>query len=188
MSINDTVLFAHVLAAMGMVAGGVVQVLAGARVRSATTSHDLASWARFTRGAGALIAFAALLSLMSGGHMAGAVWGGDMGGFSNPFITLGVVGLVLLAPVGPMMGGARLRRLVAQAEDHGPGPLPAEIVDGARSPALWGPIHSLLGVAIGLTGLMIYKPDWVGGLLWLAIPFAAGWVIGAVTSRSAATA
>jgi hypothetical protein len=186
MSINDTVLFVHVLAAMGMVAGSVVQVLAGTRVRAATTTHDLVSWARFTRGAGVLIAFSALLSLMSGGHLAGAVWGGDMGGFSNPFITLGMVGLLLLAPVGPMMGGARLRRLVGAAEEHGQDTLPTEIIDGARSPRLWGPIHSLLGVAIGLTGLMIYKPDWVGGLLWLIIPFGAGWVIGAVTSRSAA--
>jgi hypothetical protein len=188
MSINDTVLFVHVLAAMGMVAGGVVQVLAGTRVRAATTTHDLVSWARFTRGAGALIAFSALLSLMSGGHLAGAVWGGDMGGFSNPFITLGMLGLLLLAPIGPMMGGARLRRLVAAAEDHGQDALPTEVVDGARSPALWGPVHSLLGVAIGLTGLMIYKPGWFGGLLWLVIPFAAGWVVGAVMSRSAAPA
>jgi hypothetical protein len=43
MSINDTVLFVHVLAAMGMVAGGVVQVLAGARVRAATTTQ---TWCR----------------------------------------------------------------------------------------------------------------------------------------------
>lgn len=185
--IDTTSLFLHVLAAIGLVGGGLVQVLAGERVRTASTTVELAAWAGFARRAGLLIVGAAVLSLATGGHLAGAVWGGAAGGFANPFITLGVAGLLLLAPIGPMVGGARLRRLVDAAHDAGDGPVPAELVDDARSPALWGPVHSLVGVGIGLVALMVYKPTWVGGAATLLVTFALGWLAGVVSARRAGT-
>jgi hypothetical protein len=182
--IDTTSLFLHVLAAIGLVGGGTVQVLAGVRLRSASTTRELAAWAGFTRNAGLLIAAAALLSLLTGGHLAGAVWGGDGGGFANPFITLGVVGLLLLAPIGPMIGGAKLRRLIAAADDAGDGPAPAALVEDARDPAIWGPVHSLVGVGIGLVALMVYKPTWLGGTVLLLVTFALGWLAGVVAART----
>lgn len=185
--IDDTSLFLHVLAAIGLVGGGLVQVLAGARVRTAATGRELASWAGFVRGAGLLIVTSAVLSLLTGGHLAGAVWGGDRGGFSNPFITLGMVGLLLLAPVGPMIGGARLRRLAEAAEALGDTPTPSAMAADAASPALWGPIHSLVGVGVGLVALMTYKPDWVPGVLLLLVTFALGWAAGVAVAGRAST-
>lgn len=183
--IDTTSLFLHVLAAIGMVGGGIVQVLAGTRVRGATTGRDIATWARFTRSAGVLIAFSALLSLMTGGHLAGAVWGGDAGGFANPFITLGVIGLLLLAPVGPMIGGARLRRLAEAGDQAGDVPVPTELRAQASSPMLWGPVHSLVGVGVGLVALMVYKPSWAAGTALLVLTFAAGWLAGTLLAASA---
>lgn len=181
-SVIDTgSLVLHVLAATAMVGGGIVQVMAGARVRGATSSHDLVQWASFTRSGGLVVAGAAVVSLLTGGHLAGAVWGGDAGGFSNPFVTLGMAGLLLLAPIGPMIGGARLRRLVEAAGSAG-GELGADLRERARSSALWGPIHSLLGVAVGLVWLMIAKPGWGLGVAGLLVTFAAGWVLGAWTA------
>jgi hypothetical protein len=185
--IDTTSLFLHVLAAIGLVGGGLVQVLAGERVRTASTTGDLVAWAGFARRAGLLIVGAAVLSLMTGGHLAGAVWGGAAGGFANPFITLGVAGLLLLAPIGPMIGGARLRRLVDAAHTAGEGPVPAALRDDARSPALWGPVHSLVGVGVGLVALMVYKPTWVGGAVLLVVTFALGWLAGVVVARRAGT-
>lgn len=187
--IDTSSLFLHVLAAIGLVGGGVVQILAGGRVRAATTGHDIAMWAGFTRGAGRLIAGSAVLSLLTGGHLAGAVWGGSAGGFANPFITLGVVGLVVLAPVGPMVGGARLRRLVEAATAAGHDTAPTQVRTDARASALWGPVHSLFGVGVGLVALMVYKPSWTTGAVVLVLSFAAGWLVGAVlAARSSAAA
>lgn len=180
--IDTSSLFLHVLAAIGLVGGGTMQVLSGVHVRRALTGRDVALWARFTRSAGVLIVGSAVVSLMTGGHLAGAVWGGAAGGFANPFITLGLVGLVLLAPVGPMVGGAHLRRLVDAAEAVGDAPAPAPLRSEARAPALWGPVHSLVGVGVGLVALMVYKPSWLVGGLVLALTFAAGWVSGAVVA------
>lgn len=183
--IDTTSLFLHVLAAIGLVGGGIMQVVAGSRVRGATTGEGLAAWAGFTRSAGLLIAGAAVVSLLTGGHLAGAVWGGDAGGFANPFITLGVIGLLLLAPIGPMVGGARLRRLMSAAEAVGAAAVPAELRAAAVAPAMWGPIHSLVGLGVGEVALMTYKPGWVVGVVVLVVTFAAGWLVGSLVASRA---
>lgn len=124
----------------------------------------------------------AVVSLLTGGHLAGAVWGGDRGGFANPFISLGLLGLLLLAPIGPMVGGARLRRLAQNAQRIGRGSVPAGLRANANEPGLWGPVHSLVGVAIGLVALMIYKPGWITGAAILLLSFGAGWAVGHLVS------
>ncbi|MTV23849.1 DUF2269 family protein [Nitriliruptoraceae bacterium ZYF776] len=182
--VDTTSKFLHVLSAIGLVGGGLVQVLAGFRLRAATTTRDLATWAAFTRSAGLVIVTSAVLSLMTGGHLAGAVWGGDAGGFANPFITLGVAGLLLLAPIGPMLGGARLRRLGEAAEAAPEGPADRGLRDAATEPVLWGAVHSLVGVGTGLVALMVYKPGWLGGTILLVVTFVLGWLAGHLVARA----
>lgn len=182
-SVDSLSLFLHVLAAATLLGGGIAQAMAGARVRSATSGRDVAQWATFTRSAGILLAAAALVSLMTGGHLAGAVWGGDRGGFSNPFITLGTLGWLLLLPVGPMVGGARLRRLAASAEPLGDAAVTDEVRAAASHPVTWGAVHSLLGGSAGLIWLMTAKPDWAAGAVGLVIFFALGWAAGVLVSR-----
>ncbi len=183
--IDTTALFVHVLAAMGMVGGGLTQVLAGARLRRADTPQQIAEWASFTRTAGLVIAGSAVLSLLTGGHLAGAVWTTETSsGFSNPFITLGAVALVLLAPVGPMVGGAQLRRLGADA--HGAGAAADDLRARAAAPGLWGAVHSLLGVSVGLVAVMTYKPGWVATAVILLGTFALGWAAGVLVARRTA--
>lgn len=186
--IDASSLFLHVLAAIGMVGGGIMQILAGTRVRAAESGRDIIAWGSFARQAGWLIAGSAVVSLLTGGHLAGAVWTTEAtSGFSYPFITLGAIGLVMLAPIGPMLGGARLRRLVAEAEQIGDGPITAQLRHQASAPSLWGPVHSLVGVAIGLVALMTYKPGWAAGAGLLLVTFALGWIAGSAVSRSATT-
>lgn len=181
--IDTTSLFLHVLAAIGILSGAVLQLLAGFRLRAADTIGDIATWARFTRSAAPLIVGSAVVSLATGGHLAGAVWTTETrSGFAYPFITLGAAGLVLLAPIGPMLGGARLRRLIAAAHDHGenPGQADPDLLRAVRARTLWGPIHSLLGLGAGLVALMVYKPGWVAGVALLLVSFSAGWLLGVV--------
>lgn len=174
--INEAALFLHVIAAIGLVGGGIVQVFAGIRLRDATDRRDIRTWATFARSAGPLIIVAAFLSLMTGGHLAGAMWS-----FSHPFVTLGAAGLLVLAPVGPMVGGARLRRLALTASDDTVAE--EQLHAAANEPALWGPVHSLVGVGVGLTWLMTNKPGWAAGVAGLLVTFAAGWVSGVVVAR-----
>lgn len=184
--VDTTSLFLHVLAAIGIVGGGIVQVLAGIRLRAAGTATEIASWAGFARSAGLLIAGSAVVSLLTGGHLAGAVWTTDArSGFSYPFITLGVAGLVLLAPIGPMVGGARLRHLSVAAREEGHGAATPDLVRAARDPLLWGAVHSLLGLGIGFVALMTYKPGWIAGGVLLVVSFLLGWAVGHLVVRGA---
>lgn len=183
--LDTSSLFLHVLAAIGIVGGGVAQVLAGIRMRAATTGRDIAAWAGFIRSAGLLIVVSAAVSLLTGGHLAGAVWTTDArSGFSFPFITLGVTGLLTLGAVGPMVGGARLRRVAQNAASIGDAPATPSVLSQARSAGLWGPIHSLVGVGVGFVALMIYKPGWSVGAALVTLTFATGWAAGSVVASS----
>lgn len=186
--IDTSSLFLHVLAAMGIVSGGVVQVLAGVRLRASAVPSAIGTWARFARAAGPLIVGSSVVSLLTGGHLAGAVWTTEStSGFARPFITLGLAGLLLLVPVGPMLGGPRLRRLAHAADVAQPDEGPSELLADARSPKLWGPVHALVGVSVGMVALMVYKPGWVVGAVLLVATFAAGWAVGAAVSQRTAS-
>jgi len=179
--VDQTSLVLHVLAAAGMVSGAVVQVLAGGRLRHATAPEGIARWARFARSAVPIIVGSAIVSLATGGHMAGGVWTTEsVSGFSYPFITLGAAGLVFLAPVGALAGGVRLTRLVADAEK---GSEATTLQEQARSGALWGPIYSLLGISTGLIWVMSAKPSWAGTATILAGTFSVGWLVGVLNAR-----
>lgn len=171
--INEAALFLHVIAAIGLTSAGVVQVAASVRVRRATTGIELASWARFARGMGPIAAISAALSLFTGGHLAGVAWG-----FDHPFVTLGTAAIFLLAPVGPMLGGARLRRLAAAADEAGNGPVSAELAERAADPVLWGAVYSQVGLAVGFVWIMTNKPGWVATAIVLLATFVAGWLVG----------
>lgn len=191
--VDTSSLFLHILAAVGMLSGGVVQVSAGARIRAARSAEQIASWARYARDAGFLILVSAVLTFMTGGHLAGAVWTTpDRSGFSYPFITVGAIALVLLAPIGPMVGGARLRRLEAAARAEADAASGAEaggrvstaLRDQARAPGLWGPVYSLLGIGVGFVAVMTYKPGWTATTVTLLGTFLVGWLTGALAARS----
>lgn len=171
--INEAALFLHVVAAIGLSSAGVVQVAASMRVRRAGTGRELASWARFARGMGPIAAISAALSLFTGGHLAGVAWG-----FEHPFVTLGTAAIFLLAPIGPMLGGARLRRIAAAADEVGNGPLPADLAERAADPVLWGAVYSQVGLAVGFVWIMTNKPGWVATAAVLLGTFVAGWLVG----------
>lgn len=183
--IDSTSLFLHVLAATAMVAGGATQVLAGRRVRTATTGAQLSSWAGFARQAGLLVLVGAVVSFLTGGHLAGAVWTTDQrSGFDHPFITIGVAALVLLAPIGPMLGGPALQRLAVLGDEQ-PGPLDPDLLSVAGAARIWAPVHSLLGVSIGIIALMTYKPQsWAIAALLPLLGFGLGWLAGRRVSTS----
>lgn len=180
--LDQASLFLHVAAAAFMIAGGVVQIMTGARLRTATTIDDIAQWASLARSGGWVTLGAAAVSLLTGGHLAGAVWGGQAGGFANPFITVGALGLLLLVPVGPMKGGAMLRRLQQPARREDAAADLAALQEVARSPAMWGPVHSLVGVSLGLIWVMLDKPSWLVSVAVLVATFAVGWLAGVVVS------
>lgn len=170
----------HVLAAAGLFAGAAIQVAAGFRVRAAATGRELATWAGFARSAGLVIALSAIVALLTGGHLAGVVYGdSDVNGFTVPFVLYGIVGWFLLLPIGPMIGGPRLKRLAAEGDEVGDAPLPPAVAAAARSGQLWGAVHSLVGVAAAYVWIMEVQPGHVHTGVALLLGLVLGWGAGA---------
>lgn len=187
MTHGNVSLLLHVLAAAGLIAGATVQITAGVRVRAATTGRDLATWASYARSAGLIIAVSAVVALGTGGHLAGVLYGdSDVNGFTVPFILYGIIGWFLLLPIGPMIGGPRLKRLAEQGEELGDAPLPPAVAAEAVSGNLWGAVHSLVGVAAAYIWIMQAKPAAAATGIILLAGLVVGWASGAfAASRSA---
>lgn len=179
--IDQVSLFLHVLAAVGLVGGGIMQVLVGSRVRTATTPTSIATWGTFAQTASTLVLVSGVVSLLTGGHLAGAVWSTDeRSGFSQPFITLGMVGLVLAGVVW-WLAASRLRRLVERTRTEDVARLDVD----RRASALWGPVHGLVGIGVGLIWVMTGKPGWVATGVVLLGSLVLGWIAGLMVSTRA---
>ena len=192
--VDQVSLSLHVLAAIGLVGGAVAQVMVGMRLRAATTTLSIATWAGFARSLGTLVLVSGVVSMLTGGHLAGAVWSTEeVSGFARPWITLGLVGLVLAGAVWGL-GATRLRRLVDKA--HGDDPAArspgdarsraARLAVDVRSSALWGPVHGLVGIGVGLVWIMTTKPDdWLATAVVLVGSLVLGWIAGLLVSTRA---
>ncbi len=177
--VDQVSLFLHVLAAVGLLGGAVAQVMVGARLRGATTPMSIGTWGGFAQALGTLVLVSGVVSLLTGGHLAGAVWSSEeSSGFSQPWITLGLVGLVVAGGLW-WLGSSRLRRLVERTRTDEP----ARLVVDARASALWGPVHGLVGLGVGMVWIMTTKPaGWVTTGVVLAGMLVLGWIAGLLVS------
>lgn len=187
MTHGNVSLLLHVLAAAGLIAGATVQITAGVRVRASTTGRELATWAAYARSASLIIAISAVVALGTGGHLAGVLYrDSDVNGFTVPFVLYGIIGWFLLLPIGPMIGGPRLKQLAEQGAELGDEPLTPAIAAAAVSGNLWGAVHSLVGVAAAYIWIMQAKPEAAATGIILLAGLVAGWATGAyAASRSA---
>lgn len=183
--IDQASLFLHILGAVGLVGGGVMQVLVGGRLRAATTPTSIGLWGQFALTASTIVLVSGVVSFLTGGHLAGAVWSSDeVSGFSLPFITVGVAALVLAGVVW-FLANTRLRRLVDRALSGGgeAGRLEAD----ARAATLWGPVHGLVGVGVGLIWIMSAKPErWLTAIVVVVGSLVVGWITGVLVSTRTA--
>lgn len=176
--IDQVSLFLHILAAVGLVGGGLMQVLVGGRLRGATTPTSIGLWGQFALTASTIVLVSGVVSFLTGGHLAGAVWSTDeLSGFRLPFITVGAAALVLAGVVW-FLANTRLRRLV----DRALGGEGTRLVTDARSSSLWGPVHGLVGIGVGLIWVMSSKPGWLTSVVVVVGSLVVGWVTGLLVS------
>lgn len=182
--IDQASLFLHILSAVGLVGGGVMQILVGGRLRAATTPTSIGLWGQFGLTASTIVLVSGVVSFLTGGHLAGAVWSTDaVSGFTLPFITVGAAALVLAGVVW-FLANSRLRRLVDRALS-GEG---ARLGMDARSSTLWGPVHGLVGIGVGLIWIMSAKPErWLTAIVVVLGALVIGWISGLLVSSRPTT-
>lgn len=178
--IDQVSLFLHIVAAVGLVGGGVMQVLVGSRLRAATTPTSIGLWGQFALTASTIVLVSGVTSFLTGGHLAGAVWSSDeRSGFTLPWITIGAVALVLAGVVW-FVANTRLRRLVDRALSGDGGRLASDV----GSSTLWGPVHGLVGLGLGLIWIMSSKPaGWLTAIVVVLGSLVVGWISGLLVSN-----
>jgi hypothetical protein len=176
LTVYEPILFVHVAAAAVLIGTMLVEVLAGVQLRRAGDLRAVRTWVGFVRPMTAISGAAWLLLLMSGGHLAGVRWS-----FSDGWITVSAIGLLVAASVGPLVHGRRLKAIGEDAA--GDGAVPADLRRRIADPVLWASVHALIGVGLGFIYAMTNKTDFVGTTLALVLPAVVGAVVGVLAAR-----
>lgn len=184
MELYDVLLFLHIVGVVLLFAAVTIETLAGARMRGADRSEDVASWARFTeRATGPLHGVSTALLAIPGLWMAGLhdLW-------AAAWVQIGIGVLVVAAAVGIAYSSTHVKRIGEAAEAAGPGPVGPELRAMAGDPTLWLVHHALAGLGVGAIYIMVLKPAMVGSIVSVVVAGLLGLAVGAGMNRRAGAA
>jgi hypothetical protein len=150
-----TLLFFHILAAIGLFTGAAIEILALVRLKRAATLKDVRAALLNAPVIGPCMGLSVLLLLAMG---IGMIYAGHFG-WSAGWINV-VFGLtIVLAIIGPAINGRRIDALHARAAQAGDGALTPEIDAARRDRVLHYTTFMSLFELIAALYIMVAKPD-----------------------------
>lgn len=178
MNFYNTVLFLHILGAMGMFAVVGLEWTALRPLRRATTSEGVQTWLRVLRPASRLGPASMLTLLLTGFYMTAALR------TRMAWVMVSMVGLIVLGILAGGLTGRRIKAIRRGLSASEPGALSPELQRLVRHPALWISLQLRTGLFLGIVFVMTTKPAMLGSLLTLAVTTAVALAIGPVLWRS----
>jgi hypothetical protein len=166
-SLYSISVFLHIVGALGLFAGLALEQASLVNLRRASSVAQAREWAsvlgsrRRVEGPSALVLVATGLYLMS------TRWG------HQPWIGLGLLGLVLIAVLGIALTGRRAKAL-ARAIPAGDGALPASFARRLDDPVLRVSASLRIALALGIVFDMSAKPGTLGALAAMGVALALG--------------
>src|SRR5207302_4713728 len=149
-----------------------------ATIRRAQRVEQVRSLVQLVGLSGPLFGISVLLLLAAGLYMALTAWS-----LLTGWIVVGLISLVLLAPLGTALLEPRRRVIDRLARTAPDGPLPEELERCIRDPVLLAAPQTLTALLLGVVFLMTTKPSLVGSIIVMAIALVLGLVWGALVSR-----
>jgi ABC-type multidrug transport system fused ATPase/permease subunit len=167
MSLYAITVFLHVVGALGLfVALGLEW--AGLRgVRRAVTNDHVRQWIQLLGSLERLASASALTVLVTGVYMSATAWG------RQPWIGLGLVGLLLIVGIGSSVTGRRIRAL-ARAIPRDDGSVPGHLLRLLRDPVLLLSAWLRTALGLGVVFLMTAKPGSAASLTAILVSVAIG--------------
>lgn len=165
-------LFLHIVGALGIFAGLAFEQAALVNLRRAGTLTQAREWLSSMRALQRIQGPSALIILGTGFYMMITSWR------HQSWAASGLVGMVLMAIIGIVVTGRRMR-VIGRAVPQGDGPLPAALRDRFADPALSMSASVRVALALGIVFNMSVKPATEGAVASLVI--AA--VLGVVAAR-----
>ena len=183
MDTYHVVLYIHLMALFIGIGAGAVLLVSLINLRAATTLADALPWGMLAGKTEKAFPVAVLGLFGSGAYMTSDVWT-----WSTGWIQVSIVGLVLVALQGPLVGGRAGHRLQHALMENGPGPLSAKARAIARHPGLWVTECTNLALVFGIVWNMTQKPGTGTAIATLVIAYVVGAAVAYPFTRLEATA
>jgi hypothetical protein len=144
----------HFLAVIALFGFFIVWARAGARLRAATTVEEVRTWLGLLDATRGMVPGAGVLFLVTGIAMAAMRWRGRY-----PFVTVGLIALILIWLLWALVGARHLRAMRSAAEG-GEGRIAPDLARLILDPLPWATVGALIGAALGVLFVMTTKLGW----------------------------
>ncbi len=182
MSIYTIALFLHVSGAIGYFVGMGIWLFGLVGLRRAQRVEQVRSLTSLVGLTGPLFGISVLLILAAGLYMAISAWSLETG-----WIAVGLISLVLMAPLGTALIEPRRRTIDRLAREAPDGPLPESLGHRIHDPVLLTSVLSISALLFGIVFLMTTKPALIGSLIVMAVALVIGLASGGLVSRATPT-
>lgn len=149
----------HFLGLIALFGFFVLQSRVGGKLRAAGSVAEVREWLGLLEATRGTLPGAGVMFIASGLAMAGMRWRGNY-----PFVTVGLVTLLLIWIVGAIVSGRHLRAMRGAVSRAAEGVVPVEVAHVILDPARWGTIATLNGAALGVLFVMTTKIGWLGSV------------------------
>jgi hypothetical protein len=175
-------LFLHIVGALGIFASLAIEQAALLNLRRASTTAQAREWLSLLRALQRLTGSSALILLLTGIYMMVTRWS------HQAWAGLGLVGMIVMALIGAVVTGRRMRTIgqAVFADDVG-GLLPSTVRERLNAPALRLSAWARLGLALGIVFNMSVKPGPLGAVAALVVATALGALAAQVVGGSSRT-
>lgn len=158
MSLYAIAIFLHIIGALALFAAIGLEWAAQHHLRRARTVGQVREWLKLFAALHRVAGPAAVTILVTGVYMSATQWG------RQPWIGLGLVGLVTMAALAPMLTGRRARA-IARAIPADDGTVPPTLRHRITDPVLRVSVWLRTAIGLGVVYLMAVKPASGGAAL-----------------------
>jgi uncharacterized protein YneF (UPF0154 family) len=176
-----TVLYVHLLSLVVGIGAGAVLVVCLYHLKAARTLAEVLPWAIVAGKTEKAFPVAIVGLFLTGAYMTHDVWSWDAG-----WIMVSLVGLIVIALQGALVGGRTSKQLEQVLHANGPGPLADDARRMTLHPGLWVTEFTNVGMVLAIMWNMTQKPGTTEAVVVLAIGYAAGLALALRATRSPA--
>jgi uncharacterized membrane protein len=176
-----TVLYVHLLSLVVGIGAGSVLLVCLYHLKAAQTLAEAMPWGAVAGKTEKMFPVAIVGLFLTGAYMTHDVWSWDTG-----WIIVSLVGLILIALQGALVGGRTSKRLEQTLHANGPGPLGEDARRMTRHPGLWVTEFTNFCMVLAIMWNMTQKPATTEAILAIVIGYAVGLGLALRATRSPA--
>src|SRR3954471_10688300 len=176
-----TVLYLHLLSLVIGFGAGAVLVVCLYHLKAAQTLADAVPWGVVAGKTEKAFPVAIVGLFLTGAYMTHDVWSWDTG-----WIIVSLVGLILIALQGALIGGRTAKQLEQVLHANGPGPLGSDATRMTRHPGLWVTEFTNFAMVLAIMWNMTQKPGTTEAILTIVVGYGVGLALAMRATRTPA--